>query len=89
MAMLTVRNLDESLKSQLRIRAAEDGCSMEEEVRKILRAALTRPAPIPASFKGIGSRMHQRVKELTGGGEFELPPRSMPRPPPDFAGDGE
>ena len=87
MAMLTVRNLDEGLNSQLRIRAAEDGCSMEEEVRRILRAALMRPTPIRPSIRGIGSRVHQRVKELTGGVEFELPPRSMPRPPPDFSGD--
>jgi plasmid stability protein len=38
--MLTVRNLDEALKAQLRISAAKHGCSMEEEVRRILRDAL-------------------------------------------------
>ena len=39
-ASITVRNLDEGLKRQLRIRAAENGRSMEQEVRSILRAAL-------------------------------------------------
>ena len=37
MASITVRNLDENLKRHLRIRAAENGRSMEEEVREILR----------------------------------------------------
>lgn len=37
MATLTIRNLDEAIKTQLRIRAAEHGQSMEEEVRCILR----------------------------------------------------
>jgi plasmid stability protein len=78
MAMLTVRNLDETLKSQLRIKAAQHGCSMEEEVRRILREAL-----LPTSRqKGLGSRLHQRIMELSGGGELELPARSMPRPNP-------
>ena len=36
MASITVRNLDDDLKRRLRIRAAEHGCSMEQEVREIL-----------------------------------------------------
>ena len=85
MAMLTVRNLDEHIKAKLRIRAAEDGCSMEEEVRRILHAALT---PTPAGpDDGIGSRLHQRVMELSGGVEIELSPRSTPRPAPEFGND--
>lgn len=39
MASLTIRNLDESLKTDLRLRAARHGCSMEEEARQILRQA--------------------------------------------------
>ena len=34
MASITVRNLDDSLKRRLRIRAAENGRSMEQEVRE-------------------------------------------------------
>lgn len=36
MASITIRNLDEALKSQLRVRAAVNGRSMEDEVRIIL-----------------------------------------------------
>ena len=43
MASITVRNLDENLKRHLRIRAAENGRSMEEEVREILRATVNQP----------------------------------------------
>ena len=40
MASITVRNLDEDLKQRLQHQAAKHGCSMEEEVRRILAAAL-------------------------------------------------
>ena len=43
MASITVRNLDEGVKQHLRVRAAENGRSMEEEVREILRSAVTQP----------------------------------------------
>jgi phosphopantothenoylcysteine decarboxylase / phosphopantothenate---cysteine ligase len=39
MASLTVRQLDDKLKTLLRLRAARHGRSMEDEVRKILREA--------------------------------------------------
>jgi len=87
MAMLTVRNIDEQLKTHLRIRAAEDGCSMEEEVRRILRNALTPTHAPTAPRSGIGSQLHQQIKALSGGADIELPVRSMPRPAPDFASD--
>ena len=45
MASLLVRGLDDKLKRQLRIRAAENGRSMEEEARRILRTALDVPSP--------------------------------------------
>ena len=37
MDSITVRNLEDGLKHRLRIRAAENGRSMEEEARDILR----------------------------------------------------
>ena len=55
MASLTVRKLDEALKAQLRIRAARNGRSVEDEVRIILREAAgdddapARPAAPPAA----------------------------------------
>jgi phosphopantothenoylcysteine decarboxylase/phosphopantothenate--cysteine ligase len=39
MASITIRQLDEQLKKDLRLRAARNGRSMEDEVRTILRAA--------------------------------------------------
>ncbi len=52
MASLTVRQLDEALKQQLRLRAAHNGRSVEDEVRTILRSAAADgdvPAARPAS----------------------------------------
>ena len=40
MATITIRNIDDTVKTQLRIRAASHNRSMEEEVRVILREAL-------------------------------------------------
>ncbi|MFK5971421.1 MAG: plasmid stabilization protein [Candidatus Marithrix sp.] len=40
MATLTIRSLEDSIKKALRIRAAENDRSMEEEARIILRTAL-------------------------------------------------
>ncbi len=37
MASITIRNLDGDIMQRLRVRAAEHGCSMEEEARDILR----------------------------------------------------
>jgi plasmid stability protein len=44
MANLNVRKLDEETVARLRIRAAQHGVSMEEEVRRILRQAVAAPA---------------------------------------------
>src|SRR5262245_56810692 len=54
MASITIRQLDESLKQQLRLRAASHGRSMEDEVRTILRAAAAGPAeaaPVQQSLR--------------------------------------
>jgi len=40
MATITIRNLSDSAKTKLRVRAAENGRSMEEEARQILKAAV-------------------------------------------------
>ncbi|RAR62776.1 plasmid stability protein [Onishia taeanensis] len=70
MASITIRNLDEQLKAQLRMKAARHGHSMEEEVRTILRTALN-----PPQAKGLGSRIRERFAEA-GGIELDVPPRS-------------
>ena len=80
MATITVRNLEEGLKQRLRIRAAEHGKSMEEEVRDILRAALKQQ---PATGEDLFRAIRARVEPL-GGIELELPPREPIREPPSF-----
>lgn len=80
MASITVRNLNDDVKKRLRLRAALNGNSMEEEVRQILSAVVYDPA-IPA--KGLGTAIHNLFKPL-GGLELDLPPRDAMREPPKF-----
>ncbi len=80
MATLTIRNLDDDLKSRLRIRAARHDHSMEEEARLILRDVLSVSENAEEQF-GIGTRIRKRLRDL-GGVELELPERSeRPRVP--------
>ena len=79
MASITIRNLDDGLKHRLRVRAAENGRSMEEEARDILRRTVGE-APPP---KDLGRAIHARFAAL-GGGELELPERGPMRSPPRF-----
>ena len=53
MAQLTIRGIDDGLKRALRVRAAENGRSMEEEVRQILRTALGMSSPEEEHFKRL------------------------------------
>ena len=63
MPSITVRNLDENLKQRLKEQAAKHGCSMEEEVRRILADALPhRKAPPEA----MGTAIHELFKPLGG-----------------------
>lgn len=83
MASLTVRNLDENLKSRLRLQAAGHGRSMEEEVRVILAEALLPPPPPTTGATGLGSRIRAHFADL-GGVELELPQRSSGPEPVAF-----
>jgi plasmid stability protein len=76
-ANITIRRLPESVKARLRVRAAHHGCSMEEEARQILKAALTHQragANLAESIRG-------RFAAL-GGVELSIPPRDAMRRPP-------
>jgi plasmid stability protein len=78
MASITIRNIEDRLKTRLKARAAEHGCSMEEEARHILRQSLDRQRPQTAA---------DIARELFGPKHgFELPahPPVEPPPPPDF-----
>jgi plasmid stability protein len=79
MATITVRNLDNNLKSQLRLRAARHGCSMEAEVRNILAETLN-PATAERNFAvAIRKRFETLYTE-----SLPIPPRQAVRTPPDF-----
>ena len=79
MASITIRQLDDAVKAKLRVRAATNGRSMEEEARVILREAVEEEA----SKKGLGTRLHELFKPF-GGVELEIPPREPMRDPPRF-----
>ena len=80
MASITIRNLDDKIKSRLRIAAARHGCSMEEEVRRILRHTfITEDSP-----GQLGTRISNRFKNL-GGVELPEPVRSASRDAPVFS----
>jgi antitoxin FitA len=80
LATLTIRDLDESLKRDLRVRAASRNRSMEEEARQILRAAL-HESPVPA--QDLASRIRARFVGLGDVG-LSVPAREPVRAPPSF-----
>ena len=81
MATLTVRQFDDGLKEQLRIKAAHNHRSVEAEVRAILKNALSSNG---APTSGLGSAIHELFKD-TGNVDLQLPHRSMAREIPDFS----
>lgn len=80
MASITIRNLDEQTKSNLRMRAAHHKRSMEEEARNILRAALVEEASTPVNL----AEAIRRRFEPFGGIELELPTRAPMREPSEL-----
>jgi plasmid stability protein len=79
-ASITIRNLDDDLKSRLRVQAAVHGRSMEDEARDILRCALNRE---PSPPRNLAEEIHRLFVPL-GGWDFEVPPREPMREPPSF-----
>jgi plasmid stability protein len=79
LASITIRNLDDDVKARLRLAAARHGCSMEEEVRRILKSALLTDD----NEYGLGTRIHKLFADLGG---IEIPERdsSDHRPLPDI-----
>ena len=80
MASLTIRKLDDAIRDELRLRAARNGRSVEDEVRVILRDAsqsglvVPSPAPRAATGRARPSQAHSsvitqpRVTLIIGGG---------------------
>jgi plasmid stability protein len=80
-ASITIRNLDETVKRKLRLRAAQRNRSMEDEARDILRTALTQE---PTQHGNLADAIRRRIEPL-GGVDLPLPVRGQMRDPPDFA----
>jgi len=84
MASIVVRNLDESTKRKLKIRAATNGRSMEQEAREILKSVLARTAKKQTNLA-------DRVRDIfgpLGGVELERLQR-VAIPDPDWTGERE
>ena len=70
MAAVSVRDLDESVRERLRVRAAQHGRSMEAEIRAILTDAVTAPT----DPRGLAQTLLARFSDLEGF-DLEVPPR--------------
>jgi plasmid stability protein len=77
MANITIRNLEEATKRKLKIRAATNGRSMEQEAREILKAALSQT---PKKQANLAERIREIFNPL-GGVELERLPREPIRDP--------
>ena len=71
MAQLVVRNIERAVKTKLQRRARKHGCSMEEEVRDILRSAVAAEkaseplgTAIARLFSEVG--LSEPINELRG-----------------------
>lgn len=77
MASITIRNLDDGLKTRLRTQAAQHGCSMEQEVRDILHLAVVSTE----NTAGFAQRINQRFTTLKVNA-LPIPARQKVRTPP-------
>ncbi|HEY1657171.1 MAG TPA: TraY domain-containing protein [Candidatus Sulfotelmatobacter sp.] len=71
MASITIRKLPETTKRRLRLRAARNGRSMEQEARAILDRSLQQPED---SAENLAVAIHKRFAAL-GGVELNIPKR--------------
>ena len=77
MASIIIRRLGENTKHQLRIRAARNGRSMEQEAREILKSALARTTSEPGNLADAVRSIFAPL----GGVELKIPPRGPIRDP--------
>lgn len=81
MASITIRKLPEITKRRLRLRAARNGHSMEQEARQLLETALSRPETQTESQpKNLADAIREIFAPL-GGVELKIPPRGPIRDP--------
>lgn len=92
MATIVIRNLDETVKRNLKVRAALNGRSMEAEARAALTDLLEEsPSEDARMVKarrdrvGLGTAIHRRFAAL-GGVDLKIPPRTFSGRPRDTSG---
>ena len=78
-ASITILNLDDEVKIRLRVRAAGNGRSIEEEARMIFRDAVGHKP----SSRNLASIIRSHFGP-SNGVDLELPPRGPAREPPPF-----
>jgi plasmid stability protein len=74
MATITIRNLDETVKRKLHVRAALNGRSMEAEAREMITGLVTKGPAVPRG--GLGTLIHKRFAAI-GGVDLQIPPRKF------------
>jgi len=80
MASITIRKLEEGTKRKLKVRAALNGHSMEQEAREILQSALRQKPHKPRTGAELVAAIRRRFAPL-GGVELEPYPRGPIRDP--------
>jgi plasmid stability protein len=76
MSGLTIRNLDDQLKTLLRMQAARHSCSIEQEARDIMRQGVQ----VQPAGAGFAQKIHQRFTGLNAD-ELPIPKRRAARLP--------
>jgi plasmid stability protein len=85
---LTIRNLDESVKRKLRLRAASHQRSMEAEARDILAASLAgEPAATPSTEAEKAAR-RKRIEAVMGIWKDRFEGKSTDEVMKELRGDG-
>ena len=82
MAAVSVRDLDETVRERLRVRAAQHGRSMEAEIRAILTDAVSAPT----DPMGLAQALLDRFGDDLGGVDLELPSRAEAPRAADLSG---
>ena len=85
MNVMTIRKLSDEVKHGLRLRAAENGHSMEEEARQILASAIVPAARSESGQAAKPKNFLLALRELIppeARCELELPSRASNRPVP-------
>lgn len=82
MAQLVVRNLENSVKARLQRRAKRHGHSMEEEVRDILRDAVSKEERNPE--RGLGTELAALFPK--SGPDLKFEKLHIEIKPPNFEG---